>query len=85
MLAAPAAPSGGRIIVDRRRMWSVALKRTLLGESFSSRLMTNLRETKGYTCGISSDFGWLPLTGAFRIESSVRTDVTDSSLIETFK
>ncbi len=58
---------------------------TLLGASFSSRLNSNLRETRGYTYGISSQFGWLPVPGTFRIASGVRTDVTDSSLIEVFK
>ncbi len=64
---------------------ALVVMNTLLGESFSSRLNANLRETKGYTYGISSRFGWLPVPGAFRISSSVRTDVTDSSLIEIFR
>jgi zinc protease len=64
---------------------ALVVMNTLLGESFSSRLNSNLRETKGYTYGISSRFGWAPVPGAFRIGSSVRTDVTDSSLIEIFR
>jgi zinc protease len=64
---------------------ALVVMNTLLGESFSSRLNTNLRETKGYTYGISSRFGWSPVPGAFRIGSSVRTDVTDSSLVEIFR
>jgi zinc protease len=58
---------------------------TILGASFSSRLNTNLRETKGYTYGISSRFGWSQLPGAFVVASQVRTNVTDSSLVEIFK
>jgi zinc protease len=58
---------------------------TILGGSFSSRLMTNLRETKGYTYGVRSSFEWRPLPGAFVASSDVRTDVTDSSLVEFFK
>lgn len=64
---------------------ALVVMNTLLGQSFSSRLNANLRETKGYTYGISSSFGWAPITGPFRIGSAVRTDVTDSSLIEIFK
>ena len=64
---------------------ALVVMNTLLGESFSSRLNTNLRETKGYTYGIGSRFSWAPVPGAFRISSGVRTDVTDSSLIEIFK
>ncbi len=64
---------------------ALVVMNTLLGDSFSSRLNQNLRETKGYTYGIGSRFGWSPIPGAFRISSGVRTDVTDSSLVEVFK
>jgi len=64
---------------------ALVVMNTLLGESFSSRLNSNLRETKGYTYGIGSGFDWQPIPGAFRISSSVRTDVTDSSLVEIFR
>ena len=63
---------------------ALVVMNTLLGESFSSRLNSNLRETKGYTYGIGSRFTWQPLPGSFRISSGVRTDVTDSSLVEIF-
>jgi zinc protease len=58
---------------------------TILGGSFSSRLNSNLRETKGYTYGANSGFQWRPLPGAFVASSDVRTNVTDSSLVEFFK
>lgn len=64
---------------------SVMVMNTILGGSFSSRLMTNLRETKGYTYGVSSSFQWRPLPGAWIASSDVRTNVTDSSLVELFK
>ena len=42
--------------------------------------------SKGYTYGINSQFAWAPLlTGPFAVSSSVRTNVTDSSLVEIFK
>ena len=64
---------------------ALVVMNTLLGDSFSSRLNQNLRETKGYTYGIGSRFGWAPIPSSFRISSGVRTDVTDSSLVEIFK
>lgn len=64
---------------------AVTVMNTILGASFSSRLNTNLRETRGYTYGISSRFAWSPLPGPFSVASQVRTNVTDSSLVEIFK
>jgi zinc protease len=64
---------------------AIQVMNTILGGSFSSRLNSNLRETKGYTYGAGSGFQWRPLPGAFVASSDVRTDVTDSSLVEFFK
>ncbi len=64
---------------------AIMVMNTILGGSFSSRLNTNLRETKGYSYGASSGFQWRPLPGAFIASSQVRTNVTDSSLVEFFK
>jgi zinc protease len=64
---------------------AILVMNTILGGSFSSRLNSNLRETKGYTYGASSGFQWRPLPGAFTASSDVRTNVTDSSLVEFFK
>lgn len=64
---------------------SLVVMNTILGGSFSSRLISNLRETKGYTYGISSSFRWAPTAGPFGVSTSVRTNVTDSSLVEIFK
>ena len=64
---------------------SLVVMNTILGGSFSSRLISNLRETKGYTYGISSSFRWAPTAGPFAVSTSVRTNVTDSSLVEIFK
>lgn len=65
--------------------YAVEVMNTLLGGSFSSRLNSNLRETKGYTYGAGSGFNWQPLPGPFRAGASVRTNVTDSSLVEFFR
>jgi zinc protease len=58
---------------------------TLLGGSFTSRLNMNLRETKGYSYGAGSGFSWRVVPGPFSASASVRTNVTDSSLIEIFR
>jgi predicted Zn-dependent peptidase len=63
---------------------AIEVMNTLLGGSFSSRLNSNLREEKGYTYGAGSGFSYRPLPGPFLAQSSVRTNVTDSSLIEFF-
>ena len=64
---------------------ALAVMNTLLGGSFTSRLNMNLRETKGYSYGASSGFTFRVVPGPFTASSSVRTNVTDSSLVEIFK
>lgn len=64
---------------------AIDVMNTILGGSFSSRLNTLLRETKGYTYGANSGFTYRPLPGPFSASSAVRTNVTDSSLVEFFK
>lgn len=65
--------------------FALLLMNTILGGSFSSRLNQNLRETRGYTYGAFSGFAYRPLPGPFEASASVRTDVTDSSLVEFFR
>lgn len=76
------APGADRLSPDYP---ALMVMNTILGGSFSSRLNTNLRETRGYTYGISSQFTWSPLPGPFVISSGVRSNVTDSSLVEIVK
>jgi zinc protease len=57
---------------------------TLLGGSFTSRLMQNLRETHGYTYGAGSSFSMRLGTGPFMATSAVVTAKTDSALIQFF-
>ena len=73
--------------VDRRSpdYYALEVMNTLLGGSFSSRLNQNLRETKGYTYGAGSAFEYRPLPGPFVAQAAVRTNVTDSSLVEFFR
>jgi len=64
---------------------AIEVMNTIFGGSFSSRLNTVLRETKGYTYGANSGFTYRPLPGPFSASSAVRTNVTDSSLVEFFR
>ncbi|MEK6611416.1 MAG: pitrilysin family protein [Gemmatimonadota bacterium] len=76
------APGADRLSPDYP---ALMVMNTILGGSFSSRLNSNLRETRGYTYGISSQFSWQPLPGPFVVSSGVRSNVTDSALVEVFK
>ena len=54
----------------------------LLGDTFTSRLMQNLREDKGYTYGVSSSLRQTQQTAYLRIASDVEASVTGASLRE---
>ncbi len=58
---------------------------TVLGGYFGSRLMSNIREDKGYTYGARSSLDYDPVIGDFTAYASVRNEVTDSSVIEFLK
>lgn len=57
----------------------------IMGGSFTSRLNQNLREDKGYTYGAGAGFNSDKEFGTFRVNTSVRTDVTGASLKEILK
>jgi predicted Zn-dependent peptidase len=58
---------------------------TMLGGYFGSRLMTNLREDKGYTYGIGSAMVPLQHSGYFFITCEVGAEVTGEALKEIRK
>ena len=58
---------------------------TVLGGYFGSRLMTNIREDKGYTYGIGSGISSLKHGGAFFIATEVGADVCKSAVAEIEK
>jgi zinc protease len=58
---------------------------TILGGSFTSRLMQNLREQHGYAYGAQSSFDYRLSTGPFVASAAVQTDKTGPSLTEFFK
>lgn len=55
---------------------------TILGDYFGSRLMSNIREDKGYTYGIGSALVELKTTGYFVIATEVASEVADATLKE---
>jgi zinc protease len=57
----------------------------VFGGTFNSRLNLNLREDKGFTYGIQSGFSGNDTDGLFYIQSSVRSEATDSALTEIYK
>lgn len=58
------------------------LVNTILGDYFGSRLMSNIREDKGYTYGIGSAMMELHNSGYFVIVTEVGKDVCDATLSE---
>lgn len=56
-----------------------------LGGAFNSRINLNLREEKGYTYGARSSFSGSQYKGTFLAAAGVRSNVTDSSVVEFFK
>jgi zinc protease len=58
------------------------LANTVLGGGFSSRLMQNLREDKGYTYGARSSSSALRAGGRFSASADVRNEVTGAAVKE---
>lgn len=56
-----------------------------LGGLFSSRINNNLREQKGYSYGMFSQFRYDRTPGPFAVAGSVRGDVTGASVTEILK
>ncbi len=63
---------------------ALELAMTIYGGAFSSRLVQNLREEKGYTYSPGAAVRWLAARGTVRSRAAVRTDVTGASLGEIF-
>ena len=56
----------------------------VIGGGASSRLFLNLREEKGYTYGVYSEFSALRYPGPWRAGGNMRTEVTEGALTEFF-
>ncbi|MBK9292456.1 MAG: insulinase family protein [Bacteroidetes bacterium] len=72
----------GRLVVDRRHpdFAALSLTNTILGGYFGSRLMSNLREDKGYTYGIYSQIQSQELATQLTISADVGAEVTAQAL-----
>lgn len=55
---------------------------TIFGDYFGSRLMSNIREDKGYTYGIGCSLVETKLTGYFVIATEVAKEVSEATLTE---
>ena len=77
----------GNIAIDRRSADYPAMivMNDVIGGGASARLFLNLREEKGYTYGVYSDFSALRYPGPWRAGGNMRTDVTDGALVEFYK
>jgi len=64
---------------------SMTILNTVLGGYFGSRLMTNIREDKGYTYGIGSGIASLLHDGMFYIGTEVGANVCNNALEEIYK
>ncbi|HZS41691.1 MAG TPA: pitrilysin family protein [Polyangia bacterium] len=61
---------------------AACLVEMILGGSFTSRLVQNLREKHGYTYGVHAEFKAFRAPGPFIIATAVRTDATAESVRE---
>ena len=68
-----------------RDYFALSVMNTILGGSFTSRLMQNLRETHGYTYGARSRFDMRRSAGPFTASAEVVAEKTDSALVEFMK
>jgi zinc protease len=74
----------GNIAIDRRSpdYMPMVVMNEVIGGGASSRLFLNLREEKGYTYGVYSDFSALRYPGPWRAGGNMRTEVTEGALVE---
>jgi predicted Zn-dependent peptidase len=76
----------GNIAIDRHSAdyMPMVVMNYILGGGASSRLFLNLREEKGYTYGVYSDFSALRYPGPWRAGGNMRTEATEGALREFF-
>jgi zinc protease len=77
----------GQVGVSRSTPYFFPLRvfNTVLGGAFTSRLMLNLREEKGFTYGVRSRFSYRRGPGPFGISMAVATEVTAPAVEEALK
>jgi zinc protease len=76
----------GNIAIDRRSpdYIPMVVMNHILGGGTSGRLFLNLREEKGYTYGVYSNFSARRYPGPWRAGGNMRTEVTGGALVEFF-
>jgi zinc protease len=76
----------GNIAIDRRSpdYIPMVVMNHIIGGGASARLFLNLREEKGYTYGVYSDFSALRYPGPWRAGGNMRTEVTEGALVEFY-
>jgi predicted Zn-dependent peptidase len=76
----------GNIAIDRRSpdYIPMVVMNDVIGGGASARLFLNLREEKGYTYGVYSDFTAVRYPGPWRAGGNMRTEVTEGALVEFF-
>lgn len=74
----------GRILFNKKHddYLDFLVLNTILGDYFGSRLMSNIREDKGYTYGIGSMVNEFENSGYFMIGTEVKKEVTEDTLKE---
>ncbi|MBL0340504.1 MAG: insulinase family protein [Bacteroidetes bacterium] len=70
---------------DHHDYFAVSIVNTILGGYFGSRLMSNIREDKGYTYGIGSGVHPFKFSGSFFITTEVGSDVCHEAIKEIYK
>jgi zinc protease len=61
---------------------AIAVMQAILGGLFNSRLQMNLRESKGYTYGVSASFDMRRGRGPFSVRTAVHTEATVPAITE---
>ena len=70
---------------DTPDYYAIQVMNAILGGLFQSRINHNIREVKGYSYGVSSNFAFGRGPGPFRAGGGIVTAKTDSALIEFMK
>jgi zinc protease len=65
--------------------FALQVMNTMLGGMFQSRLNANIREEKGYSYGVGSQFAYGKGPGAFSSSGDIVSDKSDAALVEFMK
>lgn len=65
--------------------YALQVMNTILGGMFQSRLNANIREEKGYSYGVNSNFAYGKGPGPFRTGGDIVTSKSDAALVEFMK